>query len=65
MESALINAYAHAGLEEAQASIGWLETAVREGLQNISEAVSVPYFNLLRKDPLFVRWMASHDQLPS
>ncbi|MCX6989127.1 MAG: site-2 protease family protein [Chlamydiae bacterium] len=65
VEIALINAYAHAELQESQASIGWLETAVREGLQNIAEAVSLPYFNLLRKDPLFIRWLASHDQFPS
>ncbi|NDE82836.1 MAG: stage IV sporulation protein FB [Chlamydiia bacterium] len=60
VEIALMNASAHAELKEPEASIGWLETALREGLENISEVVGSTSFDSLRTDPLFVRWIDTH-----
>jgi hypothetical protein len=60
VETALRNAYAHAELGEAEASVGWLETAVREGLQNISDVVAHSSFDPIRNDAHFTQWLHSH-----
>ena len=60
VEIALMNASAHAELKEPEASIGWLETALREGLENISEVLGSTSFDSLKTDPLFVRWIDTH-----
>ncbi|NDD57896.1 MAG: hypothetical protein EBZ47_01400 [Chlamydiae bacterium] len=60
VDTALRNAYAHAELKQAQAAIGWLETAVREGLQNFKDILSYSSFDLIRADPIFLKWIEDH-----
>lgn len=59
-EVALINAYAEASLAKIKPAIGWLETAFQQGLENMSEVVSAPYFDPIRKDPHFQAFLKHH-----
>lgn len=59
-EVALINAYAEASLAKIKPAIGWLETAFQQGLENISEVVSAPYFDPIRTDPHFLAFLKHH-----
>ncbi len=53
VEIALRNAYAHAHLKQAIPSVGWLQTAINEGLANTKEILSDPVFDSIRKDSSF------------
>jgi stage IV sporulation protein FB len=50
---AYINALAYATLGEAQAAIGWLKCALREGMPNGAEALQDSAFDPFRDDPHF------------
>jgi stage IV sporulation protein FB len=52
-ETALRNAFAHAQLHQAVPSVGWLQTAINEGVSNIKEIVADPAFDSIRQDPSF------------
>jgi stage IV sporulation protein FB len=52
-ETALRNSLAHAELKQTVPSIGWLRTAIQEGLVNISEILRSSSFDGIRKDPAF------------
>lgn len=60
VDTALRCSYAHAELGLAEPAIGWLETAVQEGLQNISEIIAHRAFDKIRNDPRFSSWAAQH-----
>jgi stage IV sporulation protein FB len=60
VDTALRNAYIHGILNEPDAAIGWLDTAVREGLQNIQEVSSLPFFDSIRNAPAFIDWQQRH-----
>lgn len=61
-EVALRNAYAHAAKKEARASVGWLETAFQEGLDNINKVVQDAIFDPIRKDLHFQAFLKHHQQ---
>lgn len=52
-ETALRNAYAHAQLKQPVPTIGWLQTAINEGLPRVKEILSDPIFDPVRQDPSF------------
>ncbi len=52
-ETALRNAFAHAHLQQAVPTVGWLQTAVQEGLSNLKEVLSDHIFDSIRNDPSF------------
>jgi Zn-dependent protease len=52
-EAALRNAYACAILKQPIPTVGWLQTAISEGLQNIGEVLKEEPFDALRQDPIF------------
>jgi stage IV sporulation protein FB len=52
-ETALRNAYAHAQLKQAVPTVGWLQTAINEGLPNTKEILSDHLFDPIRLDPTF------------
>jgi Zn-dependent protease len=52
-ETALRNAFAHAQLKQVVPTVGWLQTAINEGLSNVKEIVSDHLFDPIRHDPLF------------
>ena len=52
-ETALRNAYAHAELHQAVPSVGWLQTAINEGLANTKEVLADHAFDTIRHDPSF------------
>ena len=52
-ETALRNAYAHAQLNQPIPTVGWLQTAIKEGLSNIKEVLSDQVFDSIRQDPSF------------
>lgn len=62
-ETALLTALAHAQLKEAIPAVGWLRTAIREGLTNIGEVLRSPAFDLIRSDPVFASFCS--EQPPS
>lgn len=53
VETALRNAYAAAAMREATASVGWLQTALKEGLENLQEILTERYFDPIREDSVF------------
>lgn len=52
-ETALRNAFAHAQLQQAVPTVGWMKTAIEEGLANASEILSDHLFDPIRQDPSF------------
>jgi stage IV sporulation protein FB len=58
-ETALRNAYAHAQLKQAVPTVGWLQTAIGEGLSNTKEILSDPAFDSIRNDSSFQELMRS------
>lgn len=52
-ETALRNAYAHAQLQQAIPTVGWLQTAIKEGLANTHEVLADHVFDPIRQDPSF------------
>jgi len=52
-ETALRNAYASAFLSQARPTVGWLQAAVNEGVQNIHEILSEGCFDSVKHDPYF------------
>ncbi|MES2122779.1 MAG: M50 family metallopeptidase [Chlamydiota bacterium] len=52
-ETALRNAYAHAQMQQAVPTIGWLQTAMGEGLADLPQVLLDPLFDPIRKDPSF------------
>jgi hypothetical protein len=56
-ETALRNAYAHAQLNQPVPTVGWLQTAINEGLPRVKEILSDPIFDPIRQDPSFQELM--------
>jgi stage IV sporulation protein FB len=56
-ETALLNAYAHAQLKEATPAIGWLQTAISEGLANVQEVIADPTFDAIRGNSSFQEFL--------
>ncbi len=56
-EVALRNAYTAARLNDQQGTIGWLETAKQNGVENLKEIVQESDFDSLRNDPVFVEFV--------
>lgn len=52
-ETALRNAFAHAQLHQTVPTIGWLQTAIDEGLENTKQVLSDPLLDPIRQDPSF------------
>lgn len=52
-ETALRNALAHAELKQCIPAVGWLRTAIQEGLSNAEEIIQMHSFDLIRQDPSF------------
>jgi stage IV sporulation protein FB len=52
-ETALRNALAHAQLKQSIPAVGWLRTAIQEGLVNVEEIIKTHSFDLIRQDPAF------------
>ena len=52
-ETALRNAYAHAQLKQAIPTVGWLQTAISEGLANAKEVLSDSAFDPIRSESSF------------
>lgn len=59
VDTALRNAYACASLAQAESAIGWLETARREGVENIQEVVTENCFDAIRNDSSFQTFLES------
>ncbi len=58
VETALRNASACAALAQVTPALGWLQTALKEGLENIAEILQEPVFDLIRLDPAFQSFVA-------
>jgi Zn-dependent protease len=56
-ETALRNALAHAELKQSTPAVGWLRTAIQEGLSNVEEITKIHSFDHIRKDPIFEEFM--------
>lgn len=59
-ETALRNAYASASLSQSRPAVGWLQTAVKEGLKNLKEVIQESSFDPIRDDPLFQEFVKTH-----
>jgi stage IV sporulation protein FB len=58
-EVALRSAYAAANLKQAEASIGWLQTARQSGVENLKEIIAEKTFDEIRSNPAFQEFAAS------
>jgi hypothetical protein len=58
-DTALRNAFAHAQLQQAVPSVGWLQTAIHEGISNIKDVLSDPIFDPIRSDNSFQELLKS------
>ncbi len=65
VEIALLNACAHAELKQAQPAVGWLQTALQEGLSNLEEIIKTPAFDPIRHDPIFQEFLNEQQPPPS
>jgi len=61
-EVALRNALASAALAKAKPAVGWLETAFQEGLDNLTNILSSPEFDLIRENDLFQKFSKNHTE---
>lgn len=61
LETALRNAIACASLQHTTAVIGWLEAAVRSGLENVKQLTEEKAFDKIRNDPEFVEYINEVD----
>ncbi len=59
VETALRNAYASAALAQVEPAVGWLETAIKEGLENLNEILQDTTFDKIRQEPLFIEFISS------
>ena len=59
VETALRNAYAHGSLAQVIPAVGWLQTAIEEGINNIDEVLSQKSFDSIRQDPTFQHLITS------
>ena len=58
-ETALRNAYAHAELAQPIPAVGWLETAIDEGVENISTVLAEKSFDSIRNEEQFQQLLIS------
>ncbi len=58
-EVALRSAYAAASLNQAEPSVGWLQTAQQSGVDNLKEIIQEKVFDPIRNDPFFAEFTAS------
>lgn len=58
-DTALLNAFSHAILEEVKPTIGWLECAVREGIPNLHHALEQSPFDKIRDTEPFQKFVNS------
>ncbi|MBX3719024.1 MAG: M50 family metallopeptidase [Parachlamydiales bacterium] len=58
-ETALRNAYAHAELSQSIPAVGWLETAIEEGIENIDEVFAEKSFDPIRHEEPFQQLILS------
>ena len=58
-ETALRNAYACVLLSMVQPAIGWLETAQKDGVENLKEIIGENAFDPIRNDSLFQDFLKS------
>lgn len=59
-QTALLNATAHAVLNESEAAIGWLRTAIEKGLPNSVELFQKKEFDGIRSDPEFQKLLGGN-----
>ena len=59
-EVALRTAYAAANLKEVQCAIGWLQTTLQCGGENIQEILQEKNFDAIRHDPTFQLFINTH-----
>ena len=64
-ETALRNAYAHAELSQSVPAVGWLETAITEGIDNLEEVLAEKSFDPIRQGAPFQQLLASLKEKPS
>lgn len=60
VETALRNAFAFACLGQAQPAVGWLQTAVDDGLDNLAEIIDHEALRKIRQHPAFVAFLKAH-----
>jgi Zn-dependent protease len=61
-ETALRNAYAHAELSQPIPAVGWLETAIEEGIENVQAVFAEKGFDRIRNEETFQELVARHTQ---
>ena len=61
-EVALRNALACAFLEKPKPTVGWLETAFQEGLENVAKIIQGEEFNAIRESSYFKQFLKHHTQ---
>jgi stage IV sporulation protein FB len=60
LDAALRNAFSCAELSQTDATVGWLETSLEEGLKNLPDIVKQKSFDAVRNDPFFKEFLEKH-----
>jgi hypothetical protein len=58
VETALRNASAAAELRQVEPAVGWLQTALKEGLENLDEVLAQGVFDPVRQDAAFKEFLS-------
>lgn len=53
-QTALLNAFAHARLGQAQPAVGWIQCAFNEGVEHPTAVLLMPEFQAIRRDPAYI-----------
>ena len=56
-EVALRNASACASLSQLEPAVGWLQTAHKEGVENLQEIINESSFDAIREQPIFKKFL--------
>ena len=65
LETALRNAIAYASLKNAKAVVGWLEAAIRFGLENVKQLTEEKAFDHVRNEPEFLAFIEDAESAES
>jgi stage IV sporulation protein FB len=62
VETALINSLAYAIMGQATPAVGWLRSAVQQGLTNVQQVVEKREFDAIRQTDVFQNWLKSNQK---
>lgn len=62
VETALINSLAYAIMGQATPAVGWLRSAIQQGLPNVQQVIEKREFDAIRQTDVFQNWLKSYEK---